>query len=290
VDYWGNPPGDQADSLCPAAYAYQSSVKFWDYTPNTLGYATFPLRTGYYINNSGVGSSWIDLQTGYGYMNDQFGPELSFGKRLRELMPNDDIYLVKLGVTSTSLATDWNASGTGGATYNRFKDRVTAAISNLVTADKNPTIAGMVWMQGEEDGTNSSWANAYGQNLTTLVSTIRSTFHNAGNMRFVAGRITTALGGNASCNSIVRNTQANIASLIDDSSWVNTDDLEWAYYGHYGTQGQIDLGTRFANAMVTPEPSVCVLAGIGLLCFAGRMLQHRVSKRRMRRSDAYAII
>lgn len=266
---WGDPPGDVADDPCPSIYANQSGVKFWDYTPNTLGYADFPLRTGYYINNPGVGSSWINLQTGYGYMNDQFGPELSFGARLHELMPNDDIYLVKLGVSSTSLATGWNASGSGGPQYSLFKARVAAAIQNLVGAGKNPTIAGMIWMQGEEDGVSSTYAPQYAGNLTNLVTTIRSTFTNATDMKFVAGRITTAFGSTDTV-SLVRSAQENVASLVGNASWVNTDDLEWAYYGHYGTQGQIDLGIRFAEAMTIPEPSTCVLAVIAILCLLCR--------------------
>jgi hypothetical protein len=245
-----------------------------------LGYATFPLRTGYFINNPGVGGSWATLQNGFGYMMDQFGPELSFGARLHELLPNDEIYLVKLGVTSTSLAVDWNVSGAGGTQYNRFKARVSAAMSNLINAGKDPTIAGMVWMQGEEDGVNAAYAAAYASNLTNLVTTIRSTFTNAEDMRFVAGRITTAFGDVSTIN-LVRSAQENVDNMVGNASWVDTDDLEWAYYGHYGTQGQIDLGARFANECAIPEPGTLLLTAIGILCLAVRSLRNRVLRRRM---------
>jgi hypothetical protein len=273
VPLWGDPPGDQPDAPCPSNDAYQPDVNFWDYAPNVLGYVNFPLRTGYFVNNPGVGGSWVPLQTGFGYMTDQFGPELSFGARLHELMPNDDIYLVKLGVSSTNLAVDWNPSGTGGPEYDLFKARVVAAMQNLIASGKNPTIAGMIWMQGEDDAAGGdASAGAYAQNLTNLVTTVRSTFPNATNMKFVTGRITTAFG-DATDNGLVRSAQENVSDLVGNASWVNTDDLEWAYYGHYGTQGQIDLGTRFADAFAVPEPSALVLACVGVLCLLGYLRQ-----------------
>jgi len=62
--------------------------------------------------------------------------ELSFGYRLHELYPSDEIYLVKLGITATSLAGDWNPAY--GSVYNLFRSRVNAAMNNLTQLGKNP--------------------------------------------------------------------------------------------------------------------------------------------------------
>jgi hypothetical protein len=252
---WSMPPYDHADAACPSPYNQpQDSVKFWNYTTDTAGADL--------VHNPGVGNGWISLQSGYGYRTDQFGPELSFGARLRELYPDDEICIVKLGITSTSLGGNWNPNGSG-ATYNLFKQRVDAAIGNLVGQGKAPQIAGMVWMQGEEDSTISSYAPSYATNIANFVSKVRNTYSAYGGqgMKFVAGRITymTQLWASRSQIDLVRDAQGSIANHVAKASCVNTDDLEWGYYGHYGTQGQIDLGKRFANQFAaTPGSSLSI--------------------------------
>jgi hypothetical protein len=262
---WTNPPYDRADLPCPAPYNQPlDAVKFWNYTPDAVSGS---------VHNPSVGNGWISLQNNYGYRNDTFGPELSFGARLHEFYPNDEIYLVKTGISGTTLGGDWNP--TSGATYNLFKSRTTAALNSL--AAKNPTIAGMIWMQGESDAATPSYATNYAANLKNFVNKVRTTF-NAPNMKFVAGEITNmsvvALGATQANTDLVRNSQANISSQIANSSSFNTDDLTWAYYGHYGTQGQIELGNRFAAQFApVPEPSTWVLIGtafFGAIGFAWR--------------------
>jgi hypothetical protein len=72
----------------------------------------------------------------------------------------------------------------------------------------------------------------------------------------------------------VRAAQETVPGQVGHASWINTDDLSvypvGAYYeGHYDTQGQIDLGMRFADKLVqTPEPSSFVLILTGLLAGA----------------------
>jgi hypothetical protein len=254
---WSMPPYDHADAPCPAPYNQPlGSVKFWNYVPDAVG--------GDLVHNPGVGNSWISLQNGYGYRTDQFGPEVSFGTKLRELYPNDEIFIVKLGITSTSLGGNWNPNGSG-ATYNLFKQRVNAALGNLVGQGKTPQIAGMVWMQGEEDSTYAPYASSYATNLANFVTTVRNTYnaYDAQNMKFVAGRITymTQAWASRSQIDLVRDAQGSLATHVANSRCVNTDDLQWAYYGHYGTQGQIDLGNRYANQFAPVPQSSLSIAG-----------------------------
>jgi hypothetical protein len=279
-DIWGQSPGDKPDAPCPTIYANQPTVKFWNYDTDNI--ATVPayrsdLFPDLKIHNPGVGDDLINLQSGYGYTTEQFGPELSFGYRLRQLYPQDEIYLVKLGITSTSLAGDWNP--TSGSLYNLFKQRVTAALNDLTSHGKTPKITGMIWMQGEEDATNATNAQNYASNLRSFVSNVRTAF-TAPDMKFVVGRITTDVAKWAGTYQTgqVRDAQQYIANYIPNTSWVNTDDLEKAYYEHYGTQGQIDLGIRFANQFPgspAPEPSTMAMLGIGLFGLLGYLWRKR---------------
>ena len=259
-------PGYSADKPLPAPYnVVQTGVKFWNYSGAVL---TNPWNSNG-INNPDVGTQWVSLQNGFGWEPVEFGPEVTFGYRLHQLLPNDEIYLVKLGVNGSDLANSWNPNGTGG-NYNLFKSRVNAAIQDLVGSGKSPIIAGMVWMQGEGDAQYPAMASAYETNLANLVGHVRSDF-NAPDMRFVAGRITTyydskpTAGGNAT----VRTAQMNIGNRVSNAKWIDTDDLKWAYDGHYGTQGQIDLGIRFAEAVVTPEPSSVAVTCTGVISLGG---------------------
>jgi hypothetical protein len=257
-------PYNVADKACPVPYTTpQTGVYFWNYTADTVSGS---------IHNPGTGKGWINNQFGYGYRTDQFGPELSFGYRMKQLYPNDEIYLIKYGISGTTLAEDWNPDGTGPC-YNTFIARVNAAMTNLTTNHKDPTIAGMAWMQGESDAIESySFSVNYESNLVNFIGKVRTfvkTSFGTTTLPIVMGRITTYYGSTTN-NTIVRNAQNDIVNKVQNISVFNTDDLEWAYRGHYGTQGQIDLGIRFANEFApAPEPSTLVMVGSGLLCLLG---------------------
>ncbi len=232
------------DFPLPTPYSVpQPNVQFWNYGPGTQPDPT------YGINYPGVGTGWVDLQSGFGHKPEHFGPEVTFGYTLNNIFPDDDIYLIKEGISSQDLAVHWNPDGTGNI-YNIFKSRVDAAMQNLTDAGLSPTIAGMIWMQGESDALNPAYAPHYETNLTNLIQTVRSDF-NTPDMPFVMGRILTMWGTPAD-NALVRGAQETVSAADANVSWVDTDDLQLAYVGHYGTQGQIDLGIRYASEFGTP--------------------------------------
>lgn len=234
--------GHTTDKPIPSPYDQpQTEVKFWN-------------------------NGWVNLQSGFGFQPGEFGPEVTFGYTLHNtVFPNDDVYLVKYGVSGTNLAVDWNPNGTGPC-YNTFKANVNAALENLRSQNLSPIVAGMIWMQGESDTVKATDANAYAGNLTTLIGKVRSDFATP-NMPFVIGRILADDDLLYTENAeIVRAAQQSVPAVVGHSSWIPTDDLELAYHGHYGTQGQIDLGIRFANEFIrTPEPSAYALTLTGLL-------------------------
>jgi hypothetical protein len=238
-----------ADANCPAPYnAPQAAVKFWN-------------------------GGWENLQPGFGYLSGtEFGPEVSFGYTLHNsIFPTDEIYLVKYAVSSTALAPSahqWTPDGTG-TTYNTFESIVNAALSNLSASGKSPTIAGMIWMQGESDAYNGSASAAtYATNLTNFIGHVRSDF-NTPNMPFVLGQIDDYAWGTPENNALVRAAQETVPGTLTNVAWFSTDDLQRAYWGHFGTQGQIDLGIRFANELVlVPEPGTIVLL---LMCLVGSL-------------------
>lgn len=231
--------------------------------PSTPYNATQDVKFWNYENNG-----WIDLRPGLGDTANDIGPEVGFGYTLRALHPDDDIYLIKWGVDSTSLAGPWNPDGSG-VQYNTFKNRVNTALSAL--AGQSPVIAGMIWMQGESDANDTAMANAYAANLTNLINTARSDF-SAPDMPFVLGRITDLSSYGFPGVPQVRAAQETVPGVVGNAAWINTDDLAInpAAPGHYNAQGQIDLGIRFANRLeAIPEPSTVTLALLAIVAVAG---------------------
>jgi lysophospholipase L1-like esterase len=238
--------------LPSAAYSGTQPVHFWNYSNN----------------------GWVDLRPGFGDTANDIGPEVGFGYALNHsIFPNDDIYLIKWGVDSTSLAGQWNPNGSGSA-YNTFKSRVNAAMANL--AGQSPVIAGMIWMQGETDANNITYANAYSANLTNLIAKVRSDFSTP-NMPFVVGRITDLSVYGFPGVAPVRTAQQTVPGQVGHALWINTDDLDMNpdVPGHYIASGQIELGIRFANALA-PEPTTFALIGTGLLALAVGGLRKRL--------------
>jgi hypothetical protein len=239
---WSDPPYNHADAPCPAPYNKPlEAVKFWNF-----GYGRKPAD---FVNAPQAGDGWVALQPGFGHRADQFGPELSFGHRLHERFPDDEIYLIKHAIGGTNLAVDWNPDAKNmGVQYKTFKQRVDAAMANLKKAGKAPSIVGMIWMQGENDSTVPEHAKAYRQNLKNFVGRVRADF-NTPDMMFVLGRISrmSKLWATPENLELVRKTQEDVARFVGNAKCIDTDDLQWGYYGHYGTKGQIDLGIRFAE-------------------------------------------
>ncbi len=234
-----NMDGQPAATNIPDPYKQpQTGVKIWDYWN---------------------GGGWGNLQAGYTESKKQYGPEVSFGATLKKAFPHDDIYLVKYANGGTNQAVHWNPNGSGGE-YNHFKSAVDAAVQNLVNAGKTPEFCGMIWLQGESDALNHSYATAYEGNLRNFISKVRADV-NTPDMPFVLGRIVTYYGP-AADNTLVRTAQTTVAADTKNVAWIDTDDLSWAgaYNGHYGTQGQIILGKRFADKLLlVPEPDAVVL-------------------------------
>jgi hypothetical protein len=221
--------------------------------------------------------SWAALQPGIGANTSaEFGPELSFGYAMHNALPDDDIYLIKYAVGATSLAYDWNPNGSGWC-YNNFKSVASAALNTLRGSGTSPTIAGMLWMQGESDA-YIGMASAYAGNLTNFIGRVRSDFATP-DMPFVLGRINSYSWGTPDDNNLVRTAQMSVPAEVGHASWINTDDLPLSYAGHFNTQGQVTLGNRFAGQLA-PEPGGLTLLAIGV---AGIVVH--ASRKRSRLTD-----
>lgn len=222
---------------------------------------------------------WATLRPGHGVgfssdgsantYSDRFGVELTFAQHLRRSRPGARIALIKYSRGGTSI--DTAAAGEYGSWEPDYKDfqginqydhflatvRYAMAVEDI-NGDGTPdqlVPKGIVWMQGESDAAvTENVARRYQQNLTRLIDLIRSTLR-VDDLPIVIGRISDS--GRDSDGKmwdhaeLVRAAQASFVEHDGAAALVTTtDNYEYSDPWHYDSEGYIDLGRRFADAMV----------------------------------------
>jgi hypothetical protein len=205
-------------------------------------------------------AGWVPLAPGFGNSSEEFGPELTFGRAIKDALPSNTIYLVKYGSNGKSLYRGFKPYA--GRYYLEMMKTFKAALAHLDDAGIKYQISGMLWMQGESDAYESQ-AVAYEANLVDFIKIMRAEL-NAPEMPFIIARVRDHFGGteppkigeqtNPTQASVVRMAQVKVAENTFRSGWFDTDLYEVVdpatNPGHYGTQGQIDLGRDFASAVL----------------------------------------
>jgi hypothetical protein len=220
-----------------------------------------PLRAGH-----GVGFSSDGASNSY---SARFGIELTFAQRLRELDPDANIAVIKYSRGGTSI--DVEAAGQSGSwdpdygdrdgvnQYDHFLSTVRHAMSvGDIDGDGDPdelVPAGIIWMQGESDAYyTAEIAFRYRENLERLMNLIRAAFH-ADDLPVVIGRISDSGrdedGKVWDHGEVVRAAQAAFVERDAAAAVVtSTDEYGYSDTWHYDSPGYMDLGRRFAEAVV----------------------------------------
>lgn len=226
--------------------------------------------------NGGVGK-WEELKPGHGTkfstdgvnnkLTNRFGVEISFAKKIQELYPNEKIAIIKYSKGGTSIdstagqyAGCWEPDYRTGAGINQY-DHCLATIDNAFrTKDINgdgiedyllPT--GIIWMQGESDGNNEAVALRYYSNLKRLMELIRASLHD-GDLPIVLGKISDSWndkdGKVWDFGELVQYAQEKYARTDKNTDIVRTTRYyKYTDKWHYDSEGYIDLGEKFAEAI-----------------------------------------
>jgi hypothetical protein len=192
---------------------------------------------------------WVDLEPAAA---GNFGPELSALPALARALDRD-VVGVKVAVGGTSLATVWDPETTDGL-YGLLRDAVIDALSTRPQGKGTPRLAGVFWMQGETDAERQDWGDAYAENLTHLISTLRRDFSDP-DLPMVVARIRTddprfQLGG-----AQVRQALDSVSKTTPNTRTVHTDDLRLADTLHFDSGATLTLGRRFASAYLALDDS-----------------------------------
>ena len=224
------------------------------------------------LTNTTDQSTWTTLRPGSG---TDIGPELSFGRTVADALPAQNLALVKHATGGTALWFEW-AAPTGGE-YISFVNTVNASLSALTDAGHTYTIQGMLWTQGESDGTSESTSTNYERRLNNLIANVRSTFGD--DLPFFISRLSaeqaSGWGGGVFSEYVnnVRTAQANVAAADANAYLIDTDGFGLKGDSlHFDQAGQIALGEAFATSYlsVVPEPGTIGLLATGVLLVARR--------------------
>lgn len=223
---------------------------------------------------------WSEMRPGHGVgfssdgatntYSDRFGVEQTFALRLLELDPHARIAIVKYSRGGTSIDAEaagpfgsWDPDYEGGKGGVNQYDHFLATLRNALSVDDidgdgardilKP--AGIIWMQGESDGDHSeAIARRYQANLARLMGLIRAALR-MDDIPVIIGRISDSgqeEGGRVwPQGDLIRAAQAAFVEADGHAALVtSTDDYSYSDPWHYDTSGYLDLGRKFAEAVM----------------------------------------
>lgn len=181
-----------------------------------------------------------------------FGPEIGFARALvaKEKKP---LAIVKAAWSGTGMAQDWNPadSGPGGSCYRALVAETKAAIAAAKAQGITLRLRALAWVQGESDA-NANAAPRYTQALGDMIAALRKELDAPQLIALVA--VNTQFGGgkNAFMPKIVEAQQA-LAAKDPRCAYVDTASATLANSAHFDTAGTLDVGRRFAEALLAFE-------------------------------------
>ena len=187
----------------------------------------------------------------------QFGPEVSFTHELANAWPGEPIIVIKFAVGGTSLlawAPEWRqalARRTRNENQGPLYQRLMGYIASAEIGPR-PRLAAVLWMQGERDARYPLVGWRYRSNLTTLVERLRQDLESP-TLPFIYGQVNPPMLRYPGF-AIVRKAQAEAERTIPFATMVSTDGVSKHDDDlHYDSEGQLELGRRFARAYLELE-------------------------------------
>ena len=197
----------------------------------------------------------------YGNFNKKskggFGPEIGMVRTLAS-KENKALAVIKTAFSGTSLAGDWNVERPGEADpcYRAMIDEAQEAVR--LAKQKGVTLQprAFVWVQGESDA-NAKDSPAYAANLSKMLTKLRSDL-GAPDMILLLGVNTRFGNGKNSFMPAVIEAQKQVAATQTQARYVDTEGADTLppSHTHFTAQGTLEIGRRFAEALLATEAAL----------------------------------
>jgi lysophospholipase L1-like esterase len=226
----GDPPPDQHDSTCGGQWARLQ--------PQPLGAPKKPREGRQYGN--------------FAQPEGGFGPEIGLARTIAA-KGNTRLAVVKAAFSGTALKRDWNPAdpGEGGSCYRSLIEETRAAIAAAKQDGVQLRPRAFVWVQGESDA-NAEHAPHYADNLGAMLAALRRDIDAPKLPALIAVNTKFGNGRNEFMPLIVEQ-QKLLASRDRLCEYVDTSAATIANGAHYNTQGTLDVGRWFAEALLRFE-------------------------------------
>ncbi len=175
-----------------------------------------------------------------------FGPELSFGARLRKSITIDGIAIVKFTHSGAQMP-DWLPDGSPEShrdLYPRFIDSVRAARDDLTRQGYECILECVVWHAGENDTYFGPYARRYAEWMKQLIDRVRVDLNRANLRWFISEQHPNAPWRNQ------KTVNSGLNELAASERHVKVLSVSHLSHGprHFGTRGTLWLGEEMANA------------------------------------------
>ncbi|MCP4882226.1 MAG: T9SS type A sorting domain-containing protein [Flavobacteriales bacterium] len=203
------------------------------------------IKLNYEYIYSSKSTGWISMQTQNGFFpKGYFGPEVSFSRKLKKNGYNPRIFKYTRG--STSIYENWKTPGQGGL-YEKMVKKLNHSIEELISQGYKVNLKGLIWIQGESDAENSTFARAYESNLSKIITDFRKNV--AKNIK-----LPIILGVDEQHVFIKKNpevllAQKNIAKNDPNIKFTSMIGLQKSDGTHLSPSGLIEHGEIIYNAM-----------------------------------------
>jgi hypothetical protein len=181
-----------------------------------------------------------------------FGPELSFGARLRQsLGAKTGIAIVKF-THSGAQSPDWFPQGSPEAhrnLYPKFIAFIRDALSDLKQRGYDCTLEGVFWHAGENDTYFAPYRQNYATWMRQLIAQLRTDLGQPSLPWFISEQHPDAIWKNSEAINIALRNMAQGETAV---TIVKTAQLPHARV-HFGTKGTLLLGEEFANAYLQQQ-------------------------------------
>lgn len=189
-----------------------------------------------------------------------FGPEISFAHTIARAYPQDTHIIVKHVATGSSIQ-QWLPNSRLYNALIRQLDYATRPAKDttkkqVATKDsdtkKKITVDAIIWMQGERDARNKHNATRYEGQLKQFIEGLRNQLHSPQSL-FVMGQVSPEDAA-FSMTNLVQQAQSRIQQSLPRTILIPTTDLgKLQDRVHYDTRGQMELGKRFAQAVIKQQ-------------------------------------
>lgn len=247
VLFWwrcGDPPPDRHDST--------SGLNWSSLQPQPKG---VPLARD--SGEEGEASFGLKRQYGnFASVTGGFGPEFGFVRRLREIQPERRLAILKVAFSGTGMRTDWNKDdpGDGCACYRALVSEMQRSIAAGKQRGIEFQPRAFLWVQGESDA-NAVDASNYAKALAAMIDGVRLEISAPDLPAFIGVNVHFGNGKNQFMPLVVEAQKSIAANDAGRCRYVDTNGAETLLPSrtHFTTRGTLDVGRRFADALVEFE-------------------------------------